>query len=67
MMIVLLSVIGKRFLAQLAPRPREIKRMFQQMLLRDVIVDLAEMLIHKQQIATSLRLELRLGKQIFTD
>ncbi len=38
-MIILPRVIGQRFLAQLTAGPREIKRMFQEMFLRDVIVD----------------------------
>src|SRR6266404_5897669 len=47
MMIVLLRVIRQRLFAQFPARPREIKRMFQEVLLRDVSVDLIEMLIHK--------------------
>src|SRR5436190_867409 len=47
MMIVLLRVIGQRLHAQLAARPSEIKWMFQQILLRNVVIDLVEMLVHK--------------------
>src|ERR1700730_5741750 len=46
MMIVLLRVIRKSFFAQFPARPREIKWMFQEMFLRDVIVDLIEMFVH---------------------
>src|SRR5436189_167269 len=47
MMIILLRVISQCLFAQLPAHPREIKRMFQEMLPRDVIVDLIEILIHK--------------------
>jgi hypothetical protein len=47
MMIVLLRIIGKRFLAQFSTRPRQVKRMFQEMFLRDVIIDVVKMLVHK--------------------
>src|SRR5207302_11497628 len=60
MMIVLLRVIGQRLSAQLATRPRQIKRMFQEMLLRNVIVDLVEMMIHGWILSHRLA-------QIFTD
>ena len=47
MVIILSRVIQERLFAQLTARPREIKRMLQQVFLRNVIVDLVEMLIHK--------------------
>ena len=50
MMIVLLRIIRQRLLAQFSTHPREIKRMFQEMLLRDVIVDLIEMFVHKMLV-----------------
>ena len=46
-MIILLCIIGQRLFAQFPARPREIKWMFQQMLLCDVFVDLIEMCVHK--------------------
>jgi len=48
MMIILPRIIRERLSAQLSARPREIKRMFQEMLCRDVIVDFFEMMMaHK--------------------
>ena len=47
MMIILPRIICERFLAQLAARPREIERMFQKMLGRDVVVDFLEICLHQ--------------------
>ena len=44
--IILPRIIRERVFAQLPARPREIKRMFQKMFGRDVIVDFVKILIH---------------------
>src|SRR5437867_3863131 len=46
MMIILPRIICERFLAQLPARPREIERMFQKMLGRDVVVDFVQIIFH---------------------
>jgi hypothetical protein len=51
MVVILPRVIRQRFFAQLTARPREIKRMLQEMFARDVIVDLIEISIHKNPSA----------------
>ncbi len=45
-MIILLRVIGQRFLAQFAARPSEIKWMSEQMFGGDLLIDGSEMLVH---------------------
>ena len=46
MVIVLTRIIGERVFTKFPARPGEIKWMFQQVFLRNVIVDLIEVLVH---------------------